>query len=347
MKLKSAASLALLSLFAAAASAQALEAAAPSPDESVVFGEIWAYLMAGDEKSLDPHRPISDIACFSASINSKGELAGVPSIAALAASPARKHLVIAELSNSALLHFVLSPEYPVRERLLAQIAEAGRAFDGVQIDFEAVLSYDSADFLSFLGRLKELIAPRILSVALPARWKPVGDAYDYSAIAKVVDRVVVMAYDEHWSGSAPGSIASMQWCERVASYALSTVGGQKLAMGMPFYGRAWGDHSYAKAYLYSGALKLIDERALQPERDKEGIPFVTFSETVNYTFYFEDRESLLLRARLYRSLGVSRAAFWRLGQEDVRVWEALGLGPAEPPPPAPPGGRGPKAAPPL
>ena len=57
MKLKSAASLALLSLFAAAASAQALEAAAPSPDESVVFGEIWAYLMAGDEKSLDPHRP--------------------------------------------------------------------------------------------------------------------------------------------------------------------------------------------------------------------------------------------------------------------------------------------------
>ncbi|HTX72415.1 MAG TPA: glycosyl hydrolase family 18 protein, partial [Rectinemataceae bacterium] len=227
MKVPIAVVLAILGCFSPEIQAQGGLAEPRADVAPVLFDETWAYLLAGDGKPIDLRQPISDLALFSASLNSKGELAGIPASSPYAALPVRRHLVIAELSNSALIHFVLSPEYPMRERLLAQIAEAARGYDGVQIDFEAVPGYDAANFVSFLSCLRSLIQPRILSAALPARWKRVDDAYDYASISAVVDRVVVMAYDEHWSGSGPGSIASMDWCRRVAQYSLGTIGASK------------------------------------------------------------------------------------------------------------------------
>ncbi|GAB1484682.1 hypothetical protein MASR2M78_35000 [Treponema sp.] len=172
------------------------------------FSEVWAYLMNGEERFLDASQPITDVAYFGAGMNASGRLAGVPDparVRSIAPKVQRVHLVVAETSNLALTHFSIDPEFPLRAVLISEIAEAARLFDGVQIDFEAVLTKDAAHYQSFLFDLKAALGTKMLSVALPARWKAVGDPYDYPKIASIVDRVVVMAYDEHWSTSSPES----------------------------------------------------------------------------------------------------------------------------------------------
>ena len=303
-----------------------VEYEADKPRERLGFREIWAYLMQNEEAMLPSDAPITDLAYFSGRLSVKGELYGVPPVERLSEAGARKHLVIAEVGNQALLHFVLSPEYGLRDRLVADIAAAALPYDGVVVDFELVPSYDAAAFLEFLSLLDARLGGRMLTVCVPARTRKLDDAYDYARLAAVADRLFVMAYDEHWSGSAAGAVASIAWSDRVAAWAVTAAGAAKVIMGMPFYGRGWGDKNPAGAYRFSSIRKLLAEKSAAQERDAEGIPFFRFSETVNYVVWFDDAHSIARRALEYRGRGVSMIGFWRLGQEDPEVWNLLRIG---------------------
>lgn len=294
------------------------------------FREVWAYLDNNDRGALIPSLPLTDVAVFAASINSRGVLVDIPAPLGPSMTKARKHLVVAELGNTALTHFVLDPVFPLRDALVAAIAERMPQWDGVQIDFESVARVDRDDYLRFLLKLKNAIGNKVLSVAVPARWKAVDDAQDYVGIASVADRLVVMAYDEHWSTSAPGAIASVEWGSKVATYALKLLGPQKLVMGLPFYGRVWGASNPAGGYRWTGVQRLVTENAAVPERDAGGVPFFKFSKAIDYTVWFEDAVSLQIKTALYQGLGVRNIGFWRLGQEDPAVWGVLQPATAQP-----------------
>jgi len=292
----------------------------------VSFDGIWAYLMKGEEQFLDMGYPITDIGYFGAEIDCFGHLTGVPDPKNLAEFGGRKHLVVAEVTNKALTHFCIDPAYPVRDRLIGMIALSSEDYDGVQIDFEMVSPEDTENFMQFLAMVKSVIGPRkALSVAVPARVRTITDAYDYKRIAAIADKLIVMAYDEHWSGSAPGPIASMDWCRRVTEYALSQMDRDKLVMGMPFYGRAWTETKLAKAYKFSGLETLRKDKAIRKIARKEGIPWFEYRETVAVKVFFEDVQSIVSRSGMYRDSGVREVSFWRLGQEDPDVWKELSI----------------------
>lgn len=304
---------------------------APAEDPSLLldawpkseFLEIWGYLSPGEEKLLESEWPVTDVALFSASISSTGKLVGIPDRGPLKSFSGRVHLVVAEVSNRPLTYFCLSPEYPVRAKLVRDIVEAAKPFDGVQIDFEQILDADAEHFATFLADIRKGIGKRMLSVALPARTRRVRDAFDYDRIGPIVDRVIVMAYDEHWSGSKPGPIASFAWGVRVAGYALDRLGSEKTVMGMPFYGRAWADANPARAYRNSTLQTVLAERDNIAYSRQAGIPTASYSQTVNVTVFYEDAQSLADRARIYRNLDVLKIGFWKIGQEDRAVWPYL------------------------
>ncbi|WP_169311874.1 glycosyl hydrolase family 18 protein [Gracilinema caldarium] len=291
--------------------------------EPVTFREIWGYVQAGEESALDLAWPVSDVALFSASISSTGKLKGIPKRSKLSGYTGKVHLVVAELGNYALTHFCLNPAYPVRSSLITQIAEAAQNFDGVQIDFEAVLTDDKDNFISFLRSIKSQIGKKTLSIALPARTKKVAEAYNYEQIAQVADRIIIMAYDEHWSGSTPGSVASLTWCEKVADYALKTIGNKKLVMGIPFYGRAWGEINPSRAYRFSSLSKLMEEKGIQETSRVDGSVYFEYSELIKVKVFYEDHRSVHQRAELYYTQGINNIAFWRIGQEDRTIWNFL------------------------
>jgi len=72
------------------------------------FGEIWAYVVAGEESAYKRGLPITDIGYFGAEIDSYGSLTDVPRRQNLSAFPGRVHLVVGCASRS-LSHFILIP----------------------------------------------------------------------------------------------------------------------------------------------------------------------------------------------------------------------------------------------
>jgi spore germination protein YaaH len=289
------------------------------------FGEIWGYLISGQEEDLDLEYPVSDVGYFGAEIDSYGKLTDVPNRRNISRYMGRVHMVVACNSRS-LTHFVLEEGSATRRALVSDLLDAAQNYDGLQIDFEYVPARDGGAFRSFLSELKNGLEGRMLTIALPARSRTIqNDVYDYTRIKPLVDRILVMAYDEHWSGSAPGPIASMRWCRSVASYALSVVGEEKLIMGIPFYGRAWGNTNPSRAYIFSGIERIKRENDVRQIRRSEGIPTFSYEIPVSVTVFYEDDFSLSVRMEMYRSLGVKSIGFWRLGQESPTVWDILEL----------------------
>jgi spore germination protein YaaH len=290
------------------------------------FREAWGYVLSGREQALKVNYPLSDVVYFGAEIDTYGQLIDVPDRRKLARFPGRVHLGAACNSSRALTHFVLEKGGAVRKQLIAGLLEASQAYDGLQIDFELVPARDGAEFLSFLAELRAGLDDKIFTIALPARLKTLeDDVYDYGKIDPLVDRILVMAYDEHWSSSAPGPIASMNWCRSVASYSLSVVEPEKLVMGIPFYGRTWGSVNPFRAYFFSGIQRIREENQVSEVRRENGIPTFTYETPLSVTVYYEDQYSLSARMEMYRNMGVGAVGFWSIGQEDPSFWNLLEL----------------------
>jgi hypothetical protein len=300
----------------------------PEPEEGPPvpeFGEIWAYILQDREDALREGLPISDLGYFGAEVDTYGKLVAVPDPRAIPRFNGRIHLVV-KCDSYSLTHFVLKYNSPERRELIADLLAATRNFDGLQIDFENIPPRDREQFFSFLGELRAGLKDKFFTVALRARIRPVNnDVHDYARIGPLVDRILVMAYDEHWATSAPGPIASMEWCRDVASYAYSVIGREKLIMGLPFYGRVWIEPNPAKAYIYSQIESLLDENDIRETQRERGIPNFEYETSVTAKGYYEDSGSLAIRLRMYRDMGVQSVGFWRLGQEDPRVWDVLRL----------------------
>jgi hypothetical protein len=290
-----------------------------------LFKEVWAYLVAGQEQALTATYPLSDVGYFGAEIDSYGQLVDVPNPKKVSFYRGRLHLVVG-CSGRALTHFALAEGSRERKQLVEDLLAAAKPYDGLQIDFENVPAKDGDAFISFLTELRTGLKEKIFTIALPARTRTLSsDVYDYRKIKNIVDRILVMAYDEHWSTSEPGPIASMDWCSRVASYSLETIGTEKLIMGLPFYGRSWGDLNPNRAFLFSGIERIIREQNIEDIQRENGIPTFKYEAPLSVTVYYEDDYSLSARLEMYKRMGVEAVGFWRLGQETPAVWDLIGL----------------------
>ena len=292
--------------------------------EPVQFAETWGYVSAGREDEYNSSLPITDVCYFSAEINCYGELSGVPSRSKLKTGKARCHLVITCDSRS-LTHFVINPDYGVRKNLLKQIVKAAAPYDGVQIDFELVPARDRKHFLTFLADLRYMLGQaKWFTVCVPARFNRLSeDVYPYADIANYSDSVFVMAYDEHWSSSAPGPIASVDWCKKVLEYAQKSIPTKKLIMGIPFYGRFWAEQATSGAYYFSRLNRMMVANGVTEITYENDIPKVQYTTQVDVTGYFNDAYSDVNLLRIYEQAGVQKIGFWRVGQEDPEFWNWL------------------------
>ena len=292
------------------------------------FREIWGYVLVGREADLTKNLPLTDVCYFDAEVDMYGALSNVPNRQNLPPFDGRVHSAVTcgtAGSNKSLTYFTLLPGSQQRKNLIADLIAATKNYDGLNIDFENIPPKSGDAFISFLRELKAgLPKEKILSIALHARTKTIAnDVYDYEKIKPFVDKIFIMAYDEHWSHGNPGPVASLKWCRSVADYSLRIIGDEKIIMGIPFYGRAWEEKNHNRAHIYSSIENLIETYKIKEVKRENGIPTFDYVANLRVKVYYDDEHSISTRMEMYKSMKVKAIGFWRIGQETPKVWEII------------------------
>ena len=205
-------------------------------------------------------------------------------------------------------------------------------YKGVNIDFEGVYYYDRSYLTTFMSELYSTLNPQgfYVTMSVPAKTSdsPTASwngAFDYAALAKYSDQVVLMTYDEHYPGGTPGAIASIGWVENVLKYAVTVIPKTKLLVGTAAYGYDWSSNG-TKAYSISAINNLaLTYGAVIKWDSLSQSPYFTYSDTagISHTVWYENAQSLNYKLDLVNSYDISGIAIWRLGLENADYWTSI------------------------
>lgn len=156
-----------------------------------------------------------------------------------------------------------------------------------------------------------------------------GPAFDYSEIARHVDHVTLLAFDEHRKESAAGPIASAGWVRGAVKYALSYIPCWKIVLAVPTYGCDWPEISQNQAQ--SHILSYDETQAIastfKPHVEWDPGAMVRHfryrSFRVTHQVWFENAESLLAKVNLVEKYNLAGIALWWLGSEDPAIWSGI------------------------
>ena len=211
--------------------------------------------------------------------------------------------------------------------LLAETASAiGRrarrgGYDGLVVDFEEHAPADLPALLAVVRSIGD--SARAHGVARLAIAIPATDtaAYPAEPLLRVADQLVVMLYDEHWSRSDPGPIASPEWARRAIGLRIGEVGASRLIAGLPLYGYRWASDSSAVTIGWHDAQR--DAAAAGIAFSREPATYTLRARTPRWETWIADAPLVDSLMTEMEGLGIRRFALWRLGTEDPGVWRIL------------------------
>jgi hypothetical protein len=121
---------------------------------------------------------------------------------------------------------------------IARHAQAMR-YSGLVFDFEMLEPGDLEAQLKVMRAIAD--SARARGVRTIATAIPATDTLAYPArrLLTVADFIIPMLYDEHWSTSGPGPVASPAWVRRVLAMRVREAGASRVVAGLPTYGYRW------------------------------------------------------------------------------------------------------------
>jgi spore germination protein len=224
---------------------------------------------------------------------------------------------LGRFDTRALRRLLRSPANRARvaDRLGQTVRRGG--WDGVTVDLEALKPSFANGLVAFLERLRAALPPRATldtDVAATTRYRSRG--YDLRGIARSVDHVTLMAYDEHGPGwSDPGPVGSLPWQRRCLTAALDLIPARQLDLGVAGYGYLWRPHGGGHSVFPRQARRLVaDDGAVARWRPRAG----EWSAMLNNgaRLWWSDARSWEQRLHLAAHRGLHGLALWRLGAAD-------------------------------
>lgn len=233
--------------------------------------------------------------------------------------------------NTGLTKTILSSTSK-RQYVIDQIIQYAKAygFDGINIDIENIQTETSAVWVQFMRELYPQLKAQGLIVSvdvyMPSEW---SGHYEREKVAASSDYFIVMAYDQHWSGSEEaGSVSELPWVENGIQKNLEEVPKEKLVLGIPFYTRLWIERSdglNVKSYSMSSIREVISTWGTTPTLDPvSGQNYIEHvQEDGTYKVWLEDYESISKRIALMEKYELAGYGAWRLGYETSDIWDIL------------------------
>jgi len=225
-----------------------------------------------------------------------------------------------------------------REKLQGKLVSLAIEYnlDGINLDFENIPEEAGEDFIQFVRELSVKCRNNgiVLSVNdyVPVDYRAY---YDYEEQGRVADYVVIMAYDEHYSGSPEaGSVSSIDFVKNAVTKITEMVPPEQVVMALPFYTRLWtikneGTESQSMetaAYGMTGAQQLLSNRGIEPTWDEATAQYYAqYNENgaVN-KIWLEENMSIEAKLKAVTEAGVNNVSFWRMGFEKSDIWNVVG-----------------------
>ena len=223
-----------------------------------------------------------------------------------------------------------------RTRLINNLVASAIQYelDGINIDFEHVTKDNAAAFLQFLRELTLKCHANDLIVSVdnysPASFNAF---YDLAEQGRIVDYVILMAYDEHYAGSEEsGSVSSLPFVQEGVKNVLAKVPKERMITALPFYTRLWkevktssGVRVTSEAYGMSGAESMVRANDASPKwDDATGQYYAEFkSSGATYKIWLEEETSLQKKLEVVTANQAAGVAFWKMGFERAVTWTTI------------------------
>lgn len=237
-----------------------------------------------------------------------------------------------------------------RENLINQLmAEVLKNdIDGINLDFEKISPECGEHYIQFVRELSLKCRQNdiILSIDnyVP---KPYNSHYDLEEQGIMADYVVIMGYDEHYSGSyESGPVASLSFAKQGIEDTLKVVPKEKVISGVPFFTRLWKEVPKTEselaaqegteaaeypmkvtstAYGMSAAEDVIANAGAEIVVDETtGQNYAEWTEgNATYKIWLEDETALERKLELIKQYDLAGNAAWRLGFEKTSTWDLI------------------------
>lgn len=208
-------------------------------------------------------------------------------------------------------------------------------YEGINIDFEKVPATAGEHYAQFIRELSVRMRAegKVLSIDnyVP---KSYNRHYARDVQGEFADYVIVMGYDEHYSGSEEaGSVASIGFVTEGIDETLKEVPREKLINAMPFYTRLWSQYTddegiekiTATTCSMDDADRVVEELGLVKIWNDECGQYVAtgYADGISYSIWLEEEESINIKMEAARQRQLAGVAAWRLGFERQDIWNII------------------------
>jgi len=219
-----------------------------------------------------------------------------------------------------------------RQRFRSELARflATDQYKGITLDIEAFPESSRADYRQLVQELYDDLHAKGMKLYVAV---PVNDrTFDYSAIAKISDGLILMNYDQHYPGGDPGPVAGQDWFLKNLQDALKVIPKDKIICAVGNYGYDWAMKKGQKKGTPPEAIHnvSVQEAWLEAEDAETDVNFdddamnphfaYLDENNIRHDVWYLDGVTALNQMRSAHALGIDTFALWRLGSEDRSLW---------------------------
>ncbi len=331
-------------------------APSPTPPPAIGGTELYGYLpywqMSARMATYLDHVPVTTLALFSVGVDGNGAVKtsdigyrritgtiGRGLIADAHARGQRVELVFTSFGvaqNKRLFTFD-TPGQARRDRAVAGLLALAKSLgvDGIDVDVEQVQGDITIGYAAFMGELRAGLGVLGRHATLTAATATDHDGAEMArtAIISGADRVFLMGYNYHWSGSGAGASAPIQnrdpgldLTQSIVDYVETGVPRNRILLGLPLYGMTWdlagpdrsdGVLGKGTTWIPASHVSVLLGPGFAPTLDPIEVSeyFMTTDGTTFSATYYDSPRSLQPKLALARSQGLAGAGFWALGYE--------------------------------
>jgi len=236
-----------------------------------------------------------------------------------------------------IMHSLLVSASAQDEVVAGLVSEAKKNnYIGWQFDFENINYLDKDLYSAFVEKTAVALHKNnlILSVAVVSRsvdyentsmFKNWSGVFDYARLAKAIDFVSLMTYDDP---NSVGPVASVPFTEGVLKYVKNKIPAEKLSFGIPLYNWGWCTDPVKKVTIsgtYEGLLHIRSNYNCEEGFDNAlGAAWLTYLwQNKEYKVWHQDKQTFDGKLNVIKQNNFRGFSAWVLGVEDPEIWDAL------------------------